>query len=64
MANDTVNHGASVAQEAGAAVAKKGVSRGPSVADNWTGNNTVSNHLLDDLGNVLTGDSGNRLTGE
>lgn len=64
MANDTINHGASIAQEAGIVVKIKGITRGPGIVDNWTGNNVVVGgaHLLDDSGNVLTDDSGNRLT--
>ena len=63
MANDTINHGASIAQETSIVVKVQGITRGASIVDNWTGNNVVAGgHLLDDSGNVLTDDSGNRLT--
>lgn len=60
MAADTLNHGSSIAQETSIAVAVNGLSRGAGLVDNWSGN--AASHLLDDSSNVLTDDSGNRLT--
>lgn len=63
---DTVNHGASVAQEASVVVAVSGVTRGPSVVDNWTGNNSGggTSHILTEAGDILTTEAGDRLTTE
>lgn len=62
---DTVNHGSSVAQETSVVVAKLGVTRGPGVVDNWTGNNTSgASHILTEGGNILTTEAGDRLTTE
>jgi hypothetical protein len=62
---DTVNHGASVAQEVSVVVAIQGVTRGPSVVDNWTGNNTSgASHILTEGGDILTTEAGDRLITE
>jgi hypothetical protein len=63
MANDTVNRGASVAQEPSVVAAVLGVTRGPGIVSNWSGN-AVSFHILSQGGDMFATEGGDRITTE
>jgi hypothetical protein len=67
VANDTVNHGASVAQEPGVVQTVLGLTSGPGTVDNWTGNHGApvsGNHILTEDGDFLNTEGDDRLITE